>query len=222
MVIAMIPARMGSQRLAQKNLRDLDGVSLLARAIRRCRAAAVFDEIWVNAEHPAFAAIAAQEGARFHPRPERLASNTATSEDFVYEFLTAHACEHLVQVHSIAPLLGAGQIAAFVKTLRESPLDVLLSGTLEQIECCLDGEPINFSAAQKTNSQQLTPVQRITWSITGWRAACYRAAYEAGRNATWAGRRGFFPLDRLAGHIIKTEEDLRLAAALLPLAGDDV
>jgi hypothetical protein len=28
---------------------------------------------------------------------------------------------------------------------------------------------------------------------------------------------GFFPLGRLAGHIIKTEDDLRMAEALLPL-----
>jgi hypothetical protein len=28
---------------------------------------------------------------------------------------------------------------------------------------------------------------------------------------------GFFPISRLAGHIIKTEDDFRLAEALLPL-----
>jgi hypothetical protein len=28
---------------------------------------------------------------------------------------------------------------------------------------------------------------------------------------------GFFPIDRAAGHIIKTEEDLRMAEALLML-----
>ena len=90
MLIAMIPARMGSQRLKQKNLRKINGVTLIAHAIRKAKAAGVFDEIWVNSEHPTFGDIASQEGVFFHRRPDVLASNTATSEDFVYEFLTNH------------------------------------------------------------------------------------------------------------------------------------
>ncbi len=62
MILAMIPARMGSQRLKQKNLRELGGVPLITRATRNCRAAGVFDGIWVNSEHPAFGEIAAAEG----------------------------------------------------------------------------------------------------------------------------------------------------------------
>ena len=53
-VLAMIPARMGSQRLKRKNLRELGGVPLIIRAIRKCLAAGVFDEVWVNSEHPTF------------------------------------------------------------------------------------------------------------------------------------------------------------------------
>ena len=58
MNIAMIPARMGSQRLKQKNLRTLAGLPLITHAIRKCKAAHVFDEIWVNSEHERFGEIA--------------------------------------------------------------------------------------------------------------------------------------------------------------------
>lgn len=213
-VIAMIPARLGSQRLKQKNLRQIDGVPIIGWAIRKCRAAGCFDEIWVNSEAEVFEEIAEREGARFHRRPAELANNQATSEQFVHEFLTKHACDYLVQVHSIAPLLMAAQVAEFVEGFTGSDFDVMLSCTLEQIECAMDGRPVNFTFAEKTNSQELTPIQRVTWSITGWRRATYMEAFEAGRTATYAGRVGFWPLDRLSGHIIKTEEDLQLAAAL--------
>ena len=86
-----------------------------------------------------------------------------------------------------------------------------------QIECTYRGQPVNFTFSQKTNSQDLKPVQRISWSITGWRRDTYLAAAEEGRCATYAGRVGFFPVNRLAGHVIKTEDDLRMAEALLPL-----
>lgn len=215
MNIAMIPARMGSQRLKQKDLRELDGVPLITSAIRKCKEVGVFDEVWVNSEHSAFGEIATQEGVCFHHRPAELADNSATSEDFVCEFLKAHPCDYLFQVHSIAPLLTAKQVTAFVQAMVDSQYDVLLSIVNEQIECAIDGKPINFSFDCKTNSQELIPVQRITWSITGWRVSTYIAAYEAGQCATYAGKAGFYPIDRMAGHIIKNEEDLLIAEAML-------
>jgi CMP-N-acetylneuraminic acid synthetase len=217
MNIAMIPARMGSQRLKQKNLRELGGVPLIAHAIRKCKKAGVFDAIYVNSEHPAFGEIAAQEGVEFHRRPEELANNQATSEQFVHEFLTNHPCERVFQVHSIAPLLSADRVCAFVQAMIEGDYDVMLSCVLEQIECACEGEPVNFTFAEKTNSQDLKPIQRITWSITGWRASNYVAAFESGKTATYCGTAGFFPVNRLEGHIIKTEEDLQIAEALLGL-----
>jgi CMP-N-acetylneuraminic acid synthetase len=217
----MIPARMGSQRLKKKNLRKLNGVFLITRAIRKCKAAGVFDEVWVNSEHPLIGKIALKEGVRFHRRPEELANNSATSEQFVYEFLKSHSCEYLFQVHSIAPLLREDQIRDFVSCLIGGEYDALMSVVNEQIECVIDGNPINFSYHEKTNSQELTPVQRITWSITGWRTSTYLNAYESGRCATYAGKVGYYPVDRLAGHIIKTEEDIQIAEALLKVRNNN-
>lgn len=219
MNIAMIPARMGSQRLKQKNLREIGGVPLIVRAIRKCQAAGVFDEIWVNSEHDAFGALAEAEGAHFHRRPEQLANHIATSEQFVQEFFEAHPCERVFQVHSIAPLLSAADTAAFVRAMEAGGFDVMLSCVHEQIECAYRDQPVNFTFAEKTNSQELDPIQRITWSITGWRRSTYLAAATAGHTATYAGKVGFYPIDRLGGHIIKTEEDLQFAEALLPLLG---
>ena len=213
--IAMIPARMGSQRLKRKNLQVLGGIPLIVHAIRKCQASGIFDEIWVNSEHPTFWEIATQEGVGFHKRPSELANNKATSEQFVYEFLKHHPCDYIFQVHSIAPLLTSQTIADFVRAMLKSSYDVFLSVVNEQIECAIDGKPINFTPERKTNSQELTPIQRITWSITGWRSSLYLAAYETGQCATYAGQIGYYSIDRHAGHIIKTEQDLKIAEALL-------
>jgi CMP-N-acetylneuraminic acid synthetase len=217
MIIAMIPARMGSQRLARKNLRELAGVPLVTIAIRKCLDAGVFDEVWLNSEHDEFAKFAEQEGVGFHKRPENLGSNQATSEQYVAEFLRAHECEYLVQVHSIAPLLKTEEITCFVEVLRKKASDVVLSCEEVFIECALESKPINFSYSRKTNSQDLLPIQRISWSITGWRRSVYLAAVEANQCATYSGKVGFFPITPMASHVIKTEEDLHIAEALWPL-----
>ena len=215
--IAMIPARMGSQRLKQKNLQPLAGSPLIAHAIRKCIAAGVFDEVWVNSEHPDFGVIAAAEGAKFHQRPEQLGNNQATSEQFVAEFLEKHPCERIFQVHSIAPLLTEDEIRVFVKAMIAQDVDVFLSVVDEPLECLYRDQPVNFTFSEKTNSQDLLPVRRIAWSITGWRSATFLAAARSGHCATYAGKVGLFPIDRISGHVIKTAQDLAIAEALWKL-----
>lgn len=214
-IIAMIPARLGSQRLKQKNLREIDGVPLITRAIRKCKAAECFSEVWVNSESLVFEEIAKAEGANFHHRPENLGDNNATSEDFVFEFLEKNECDYLVQVHSIAPLLSQEEVKSFTETFVDSEHDVLLSCIHDQIECAYDGAPINFNFSEKTNSQDLKPVERITWSITGWKKSVFTDAKRNGQCATYSGSVGFYPVSSISGHVIKTQEDLDIAEALL-------
>ena len=106
--------------------------------------------------------------------------------------------------------------------MQASDFDCLLSTESIQIECAFRDQPINFTFTEKTNSQDLEPVQRVSWSITAWRRGTYLAAAEAGRCATYVGRVGFFAINRLAAHVIKTEDDLRIAEAMLPLVEDDL
>lgn len=210
----MIPARLGSQRLKKKNLQLLKGTPLITHAIRKAKKSEVFDEIWVNSESDEIGKIALAEGVMFHKRPEELANNQATSEDFVYEFLKMHECDLLVQVHSIAPLLTQKEISNFVQFFRAGNHDVLLSTELIQIECAFQNRPINFAFNAKTNSQELDPIQRISWSITGWKRSTYVDAYDQAKCATYSGNVGYFPIDRLASHVIKDQNDLDLAEAL--------
>lgn len=211
MKTAMIPARLGSQRLPRKNLQEIEGSPLIAWAIRRCQRAGCFDEIWVNAEA---AEIAEREGAKFHRRPAQLAENDATSEQYIHQFLQNHECEFLFQVHCTAPLLLHKDIRHFVWAMAASDRDVFLGCVLEQVECAMNGEPVNFTFAEKADAQELTPIQRVTWALTGWRAASFLKAVDAGQAPTYAGKVGFYPLDRLSSHLIQTEEDLDFARAL--------
>lgn len=213
-IIAMIPARLGSQRLKQKNLQPLNGEPLIVHAIRKAKKSEMFDEIWVNSEADVFLDISNNESVSFHKRPNHLADNNATSEDFVYEFLKTHECDYLIQIHSIAPLLTVNDIQGFVTELKNTRVDVLLSVEDVKIECAYQNKPINFSYDKKTNSQMLDPVQRITWSITGWKRDNYIKSYERKNCATYSGKVGYFTINKLAAHIIKTQEDLNIAEAL--------
>lgn len=213
-IIAMIPARLGSQRLKEKNLLEIDGEPIVVRAMRKAETMGSFDEVWANSDAERVGELAKAAGINFHRRPAELASSEATSEDFVYEFLQKHPCDYLVQLHSIAPLIKRDEVDAFVKELTTGGHDTLLSGVEEQIQCMMNDEPLNFSKDGMDATQELKPVQRISWSITGWKAASYMKTYEEGGCATFNGKMGFFALSRPSGLVIKYEEDYRMAVAM--------
>jgi len=213
-VIAMVPARLGSERLKKKNLLEINGVPLVLRALYKAKELHVFDEVWANSESSDIGRLVMDNGFSFHLRPESLGLGTATSEDFVYEFMLHHPCDYLVQIHSIAPLLTRHEISNFTHTLVSNGYDTLLSGVNEQIQCMMDGEPLNFSSKQMDPTQKLHPIQRISWSITGWRTSSYLQQYQEGKCATFHGNMGFYELSRASGLVIKYEEDYFMAKAL--------
>ena len=57
-IIAMIPARLGSKRIKNKNLRLLGNKPLIAHVIEAAIKADVFDEIYINSESDIFEEIA--------------------------------------------------------------------------------------------------------------------------------------------------------------------
>lgn len=66
--IAVVPARMYSQGIHEKNLKQLGGKTLIERAAA-CGVAAGCDEVWVNCIVPLFHRLPPMPGVRYWPRP---------------------------------------------------------------------------------------------------------------------------------------------------------
>lgn len=215
-VIAMIPARAGSERLKFKNLRMLCGRPVIAWAIEAAKAAGVFDRVVVNSEHPIFADVAAQWGAEFYLRPEALGSSDARSDDVVADFMRTNPGDVLVWVNPIAPLQPADEIAAVVRHFLANGLDSLITVKDEQVHCLYEGSPINFSETGLfAKTQDLVPVQAMVYSIMMWRYASFLEHYDRHGYALLAGKCGYFPVCRESQIILKYEDDLRMAEALM-------
>ena len=70
----MIPARLGSKRIYNKNLRILNGKPLISYIIESAIAAKCFDEIYINSESDIFEEIADTYQINFYKRPSELLS----------------------------------------------------------------------------------------------------------------------------------------------------
>jgi N-acylneuraminate cytidylyltransferase len=76
-MIALIPARGGSQRIPRKNIRLLAGHPLIAYAIAAAHESGVFGDIYVSTEDAEIAGVARGYGADVIHRPSHLALDTS-------------------------------------------------------------------------------------------------------------------------------------------------
>lgn len=131
--IAIIPARSGSKRLRDKNIRLLNGKPLMAYTIEAAKTSGEFDEIFVSTDSENYAKIAREYGARVpFMRSEVLASDTATSWDTVQEVLETYAqrgktFDTFTLLQPTSPLRDGMDISAAYELMEEKNANAIVS-----------------------------------------------------------------------------------------------
>lgn len=215
-VNAMIPARAGSERLKFKNLRLLGGKPVIAHVIDAAKQSGVFANVAVNSEHPVFGRLAERYDVGFHLRPEHLGNSEARSDDVVADYMRAVPGDVLVWVNPIAPLQRPEEIRDVVEYFIQEELDSLITVKNEQVHCLYQGKPLNYSEVGLfAKTQDLEPVQAMVYSLMMWRYDTFLDHYAKHGYALLSGRVGYYPVHRDSTIILKYEDDLRMAEALL-------
>lgn len=215
-IIGQIPARLGSKRVKQKNLRHLDGKPLIQYAIEAAKEARTLTDVYVNADSEEIGRLALQHGVKFYQRPAALGSDSATQDEFNIDFIRAFRPDVLVMINPASPLVDGKDIDAMVGHFLEHSLDTLIAAREEQVHVLCQGEPVNFEMkGQLQRTQDLAPVTICSWAVAIWKAQTFVEQYEKAGHAAFAGKVGFFPLDRFRSVKISTEEDFRLAEILM-------
>ena len=89
-ILALIPARSGSERVRDKNTRPLAGHPLLAYAIASARQAGIFDRIVCSTDSGKIAAVAQRYGADTpFLRPAKFATSTSPDIEWITHALAA-------------------------------------------------------------------------------------------------------------------------------------
>lgn len=89
-VMAIIPARSGSKRLKNKNVRDFKGKPLIEWTIQAACQSMMFAQVIVTSDSEEILAIAKRNGCVSHLRSTKLASDTASTVDVVTDVITSH------------------------------------------------------------------------------------------------------------------------------------
>jgi len=214
-LIAMIPARLGSKRIPKKNIRLLDDKPLIQYPIELALSLGVFEDVWVNTEDKLLGRVVESLGAKFHKRPESLASDYATNRDFTYEFMQNHNCDYIVMINTTSPLLTVETVKSFIRHLADNSFDTLLSTTEEKAETFYRNAPLNFTFEEKINSQLLEPTEKIVWALTAWKRETFMKLQESGKNPIFGGLVGKYAIPKDEACDLDTEEDWRIAEGIL-------
>lgn len=213
-IVSMSPARLGSKRVKNKNLRLLDGKPLVVHVVEAAKNAGIFSDVYINSEADIFSRVAEQYGVKFYKRPETLAGDGATNDQFVQDFIDHVPCDIVIQINPTSPLISPEIIREFVRTMVDNDYDTLHSVKEEQIEGLFQGKPLNFDPMKiMPRSQDLEPVMLFSSGIMGWKARTHGEQMKKYGCATYGGDGtiGYFTLKGFATIDIDQEEDFQMA-----------
>jgi len=213
-IIGMIPARLGSTRIKDKNIRLLNNKPLVQYIIESAKSSKFLNEVYLNSESDIMENIANENSIKFYKRPDKFSSNESTNDDFAYDFLKNVNCDILIQLLPTSPFILSEKIDKFIETMLDNNYDTCISITNIKIESLYKDKSLNFDPLKKTPpSQLLEPIKAYACGIMGWKKENfmqnikkYNAAYHGGD-----GKKGYFELSGLETVDIDNEQDFEIA-----------
>lgn len=133
-IVALIPARAGSKRVADKNVRRLGAHPVLAYAIASARESGIFDVVVVSTDSERYAAIARHYGADVpFLRPAEMAGDRSPDIDWVEHALQQLGTfEHFSILRPTSPFRSASTIRrAWTRYSADPTID-----SLRAVELC--------------------------------------------------------------------------------------
>lgn len=132
--LCVIPARIGSKRLARKNILSLHGRPMLAYSIDAALESGLFQHVIVSTEDEEIAGLATQYGAVAHARPDELAGDLISATDVCLEVADVldrrgRNFDSLVCLQPSSPLRNAEDIQAAWERYVAANADYLVSVT---------------------------------------------------------------------------------------------
>lgn len=155
-IIAFIPAKGHSERIANKNLRILDGEYLFKRKLRQALACPLIDEVYLDTESDELAALATDVPVKRLSRPASLASNaTDGHEMFAWECSQVPDADLYIQVLCTAPFVTADTLTRAIQALLADPEADSLVGVTRAKQYCWDGQEPLYGRGRIPNSVDL-------------------------------------------------------------------
>ena len=218
-IVAMIPARAGSQRLKLKNLALLNGRPLIYYSIQSAKKSKIFDKIVLNSDSKLFSSIAKRYKIHFYLRPKKIGHSNTKSDDVVKDFIEKYP-DHdiLVWVNPIAPLQNEKDLKEVIKYFIRNNLDSLITTEKKQVHGYYKNKPVNFKKSGKfKKTQDLTPIDLFSYTVMMWKVSSFKKRFKKTKSGIFCGKFSTYALDGYRSLIVKNIFDLRLIEKIMKI-----
>lgn len=167
-VKALIPARSGSQRVKNKNIRKFASSSLLEIKINQLKRIKNIDGIIVNSNDDTILEIAKDLGCETVKRDDYFASNTVSMSDVYVNMAQNFDGDVIVYTNATNPLLKDSTIEKAIETFKSfnGKYDSLNTAHLIKEFLFKDGRPINYDLKKMPRSQDLPDIYAINFAVS--------------------------------------------------------
>lgn len=199
-IVALVPMRHHSERVAGKNYRPFAGRMLYHHIVKSLLGCMLIDEVAIDTDSPVIIEDASQNfpEVRILERPEHLRADTISMNDVLLHDVTKVKSDYYLQTHSTNPLLTTETIGRAIETFLDNrpTYDSLFSVTRIQSRLWdSQGRAVNHDPAILLRSQDLPAVyeensclyifQRSTLEARGNRIGERPLMFETDREEVW-------------------------------------
>jgi len=154
-VVALIPIKLGSERVPGKNIKPFfDGTPLMHLIQRVCLSAMSIDETYVYCSDDCIKEYLL-DGIKFLKRPEYLNENTYGSNHIIREFIASIDADIYLETHATAPFALPKSFDICISKVASSGYDSAFCAEPLRNFLWQDGRPINFDINNFPRTQDL-------------------------------------------------------------------
>ena len=141
-VVAFVPAKGNSERIANKNTQILDGEYLFKRKLRQLLECKEIDEVWLDSESEEIHKLASDLPIKHHYRDPNLANNKTDGHAMFANESKITEADIVIQVLCTAPFIDKDVIDPAIKQLKESKATSLIAVSEQKLYLWENGKPI--------------------------------------------------------------------------------
>ena len=209
-VVAFVPIRLNSKRVAGKNLKLLGDKPLLQYILYTLTNTTSIDEVYVYCSQEEIKPLLPQ-GVKFLKRDESLDRDETLGQEIYDAFIKEVDADVYVLAHTTSPFIKAETIENAVKKVTDGSHDSAFSAQKVQTFAWYNGSPLNYNLKEIPRTQTIEPVFFETSAFYIFRKEIWTEEHQRiGKNPYIA------IVDPIEGIDIDNPEDFEFAARVLP------
>lgn len=162
-IVALVPMRHHSQRVPEKNYRDLGGKPLFHHILSTLLQVPEINEIYVDTDSPPIKTGIKESFPSIHviDRPPQLCANDESMNRIISYDLSLIQADYYLQTHSTNPLLKGQTISRAINTFLDNKEDYDSLFSVTRLQTRLydgEGNAVNHNPAELIQTQDLPPL----------------------------------------------------------------